>query len=119
MKFEDALSAMREGAKIRHPSWDEDEYLMGCYVGFIFPEESFKEKKKRSMSIVKMKGKNDHPDMVPHPELYELSFDQYMGKVNQLMLEGKIPEPCSRPELHKYPQLNLLLIMFDDWEIVE
>lgn len=119
MIFEEALKAMREGAKIRHPHWEEDEYLMGCYLGIIFLEESLEEKKKRDIFIVKMKGEYQHPDMTPHPELYGLNFDQYIGKVNQLMLEGKIPEPCSRPELHKYPQLNLLLIMSDDWEIVE
>lgn len=119
MKFEEALAAMREGAKIRHPHWEEDEYLMGCYVGMMFHVQSIEEQKKLGMSIVKMKGEYQHPDMVPHPELYGLNFDQTIGKINKLMMEGKIPEPCSRPELHKYPQLNLLLIMSDDWEIIE
>lgn len=115
MLFEDALKLMREGKKIRHPHWEKDEYLMACYVVLIFSEENFEEKK---MSIVKMKGEFKHPDMVPHPELYGLNIDQTMGKVNKLMMEGKIPEPCSRPELHKFPQLNLLLIMSDKWEIL-
>lgn len=32
MKFEEALTALRKGAKIRHPSMPDDEYLSGCYI---------------------------------------------------------------------------------------
>jgi hypothetical protein len=104
MKFEEALTALREGKKIRSPFFKENEYLMGCYVGldtelFGLPPESFEEVKKRGMSIVKMQDDRQHPDMVPQ--------------------NFPTRQPCCNPDLHSYPQLNLFLIMNDDWEIIE
>ena len=107
MKFEEALSALRQGAKIHHPHMPKDECLMGCYVGFPsfyddngnLVEDSFEDQKKRGMSIVKMKGEYKHPDMRSYnwPER----------------------QACCNPELHSYPQLNLLMLMSDDWEILK
>lgn len=87
MIFEEALKALRAGAKIRHPSFEEDVYLQGCYVGLIGMEETFEETKSRGMSIAKMKGNKKHPDMYPS-------------------------KTCSPP------QLNLFLVMADNWETV-
>jgi len=105
MKFEDALSALRNGKKIRHPSWEKDEYLIGCYVGMIGFEESFEDKKARGMSITKMKGEHIHPEMVGILTINERLdiLDKY-PKLNKLISS---------------PQLNLLLIMSEDWEILE
>lgn len=64
MKFEEALDALRYGAKIKHPSFDDDIYLEACYVRVIGLEETFEETKARGMSIVKMKGDKQHPDMI-------------------------------------------------------
>ena len=112
---------MRAGEKIRHPHWEPDEYLMGCYVRILFVNETFEDAKKRGMSIVKMKGENEHPDMCGHPELMGVKgdIDKSIGRINKLMLEGKIPAPCHNPKIHLYPQLNLLQIMSDDWEIYD
>ena len=49
------------------------------------------------MSIVKMLGENQHPDMFP---------------------SSPFKQDCCNPSLHLFPQLNLLLVMFDDWEII-
>lgn len=85
MEFEEALKAMRKGAKIRHSHWKKDEYLIACYAGLAFVGESLEEIKKRGMSIAKMKGKYRHKDMKSQP----------------------------------YTQLDLHLIMTNDWEIIE
>lgn len=105
MKFEEALSAVREGKKIRHPIMPEDEYLMGCYISigkeFMGPldPEYFEKIKTRHISIVKMKGEKQHIHMQPN--------------------NWPIKQPCCDPDLHSMPQLNLLSIMADDWEILE
>ncbi len=103
MIFEEALKALREGKKIRSPFFEDDEYLMGCYIGLpdyyddngILIQESFEDRKSRGLSIVKMKGDRQHNDMVP------------------------FRQSCRNPELHIYPQLNLFLVMREDWEIIE
>ncbi len=107
MKFEEALSALRNGKKIRHPIFPEDEYLAGCYVTLktIIDDDgkelvdSLEDTKERGMSIVKMKGDRQHPDMLPK------NFPHR--------------QPCCNPDLHSMPQLNLLLVMSDDWEVLE
>lgn len=103
MKFEEALTALREGEKIWHPTFADDEYLMGCYVGLNtemlgLPAEDFQEVKARGMSIVKMKAGEQHPDMLPR--------------------NWPKRQPCCNPDLHSMPQLNLLLIMADNWKIL-
>jgi|SRR6185503_1416268 len=106
MKFEEALSALRNGSKTRHPSFEEDEYLVGCYVGMIGFEESFEDKKARGMSIAKLKGDKLTPEMF-----------------NSGLTFSEMQDICDKhPHLRKIllsPQLNLLIIMSDDWEIVE
>src|ERR1700722_6861081 len=98
MRFEEALVELRNGKKITHPSLGENVYLMGCYVGFKGGEETFEEKKARGMSIVKMKGDCMHPDMG-------------MGSLEHL---PKMENICKHGT---YPQLNLMLVMADNWEI--
>lgn len=55
MIFQEALAALRNGEKIRHPVLEEGEYLMGCYIGLKFCSEPFEDIKKRGISMVKMK----------------------------------------------------------------
>lgn len=108
MNFEDALRELRNGKKIRSPFFEDDEYLMGCYLGLPsyyddngnLVEDSWEAQKARGMSIVKMKGEEQSPDMYP-----SCVFPQDKCSIN--------------PQLHSYPQLNLLLIMRDDWEVIE
>lgn len=83
MKFEEALSAMRSGAKITHPNFlGSGVYFQACRVSMMSagtPIELI------PISIVKMKDGFQHPDM--------------MGP--------------------RAPQLNLFLVMEDNWEIIE
>jgi hypothetical protein len=108
MKFEEALTALRSGAKIRHPMMEPDEYLIGCYVGlnmeiFGLLPENFEEVKARGISITKMKGDRQDPDMKPR-----LPFREQMDLIDKYpFLQEKLA----------YPTMNLLLIMSDDWEI--
>lgn len=107
MKFEDALSEMKKGKKIRHPHFNTNEYLIACYVSLvtIIDEngkeliDSFDDAKKRGMSIVKMKGDKQHSDMTPRNYPYR--------------------QNCCNPDLHSMPQLNLFSIISEDWEIVD
>jgi hypothetical protein len=104
MNFENAVAALRNGAKIWHPTFQDDEYLLGCYIGLNteilgIPSETFEEAKARGISIVKMKGDNQHPDMLPR--------------------NWPNRQPCCNPDLHSMPQLNLLLVMSEDWEILD
>lgn len=102
MKLEEALPALREGSKIRHPYFEEDVYLMGCYVSLIkFDEignvrpntpEEFEEAKSHGMSIVKMKGDRQHPDMSPKLDFTSLKSPHY---------------PC----------ISIFILTDDNWEI--
>ncbi len=96
MKLEEALKLMREGKKIRHPFFDKDVHFEGCYISLKYTDETFEDAKLKGMSIVKMKGDRQHPDMQP-------SFDKCMN-------------PC---EHGSTPQISIFLLMADDWEIVE
>lgn len=98
MKFEEALTAMRAGAKIRHPSFEPDEYFMACRIGLMSCEIL----DDAPLSIVKMKGKYQHPDMGNGQSLEHLPKD-----FDKVCKHGRCP------------QLNLFLIMDDDWEILE
>lgn len=98
MKFEDALSLLRQGKKIRHKQMPEDEYLQACYMTIPLLEESFELAKSRGISIVYMKGERQH---------------EYMEQRNFLN-----KEPCCNPELHSYPQLNLYWVISEEWEII-
>lgn len=92
MKFEDALARMRAGAHITHPIFDDegDVYFIACKSGL-----PGMPKKKYWLSMVKMKGDAQHPDM----------------------LGGEFSEkPCKHGN---HPQLNLNLIMSEDWQVWE
>ena len=109
MKFEEALTALRSGAKIRHPMMDPDEYFSGCYMSLDMrlcdlPPEDFEEIKARGISITKMKGNEVHPDMRPR-----LPFGEHMELSNKYpFLQEKL----------SFPTINLLLIMSDEWIII-
>ena len=92
MKFEEALTLMRQGKKITHSALGDNVWLQACTVGFLFDETPLEQ---RPISIVKMLGDCEHPDMRP-------DFDEVFK------------EPCK----HGYnPQLNLFLVMAEDWEL--
>jgi len=113
MKFEDALSKLREGEKIRHPHFEQDIYLVGCYLTLKTiidndgneVSDSIEDAKERGMSITLMKGDNIHPDMYPR-----IPFREYVDLCEKY--------PFLKERL-TYPSINLLLIMSDEWEIVE
>lgn len=103
MKFEEALVAMREGAKIWHPGMDDDEYFSGCYVSF--PGEDFEEvKNTRDISIVRIKDGKQHPDMMPR-----LPFREQCDLIDKY--------PFLREKI-TYPTISLLLVMSDEWKIL-
>lgn len=107
MIFEEALAHLRLGKKIRHPDWSEDVFLAGCYVTLKTMVDyngkelidDIEEAKKRGMSIIKCKGDYQHIDM------FSRNFPDR--------------QPCCNPDLHSYPQLNLFLVMSEDWEVLE
>lgn len=112
MKFEDALSQMRQGKKITHPDLGEDVYLQACRIGFCFDERPVEE---RPISIVKMKGEVIHADMNMGGGIDNMLYPGTLIFKNEV-LDEIFKEPCKHG---RFPQLNLLLIMSDDWEIRE
>lgn len=99
MKFEDALAALRLGAKIRHPSMPEDEYYMACRVS-IRPDISEPINVwEMPMSIVWMKSDKQHPDMLYRWNPHDPKTD-----------------PCKHG---MSPMINLLWLMSEGWEIVK
>jgi hypothetical protein len=89
MKFEEALTKMRNGAKIKNPFFEEDVYFQACRIGLIFddsPKDSW------PISIVKMQGDRQHIDMKPSHR-------------------------CDKHGI--IPQLPLCLVMSDDWMVEE
>lgn len=107
MIFEEALAEMRQGKKIRHPHFDSDVYLMACRVGFIFDDTPTSE---RPISIVKMRGDSQHEDMGSG------NIDDIVYPGTLIIKEKYLEKPCKHGN---YPQLNLLLIMSDEWEVFE
>ncbi len=107
MKFEDALAQMRLGAKITHPTLDNDVYFQACRIGLMFHDTP---KEQCPISIVKMKGNRQHPDMGTG------------GSIDDMLHPGTLifkDEVFERPCKHGYfPQLNLFLVMSEDWEII-
>lgn len=71
MIFEDALKLLREGKKITHPYFEDDEYFVRCYHDLLghFAEENGK----RKVFITKMKGEYLHEDMKPNFDLWNPS----------------------------------------------
>ncbi len=120
MKFEDALSALRAGANIWHPTFADDEYLTACRIGFI-GDEPFDEK---PISIVKIKngrqadimaGKFNYVGKIKTQLKKILSEDDYK-KYHNIYTEidiGKIFDD----DIFIYPQLNLFLVISDAWQI--
>jgi hypothetical protein len=107
MKFEEALAAMRTGKKIRHPHFESDVYFQACRIGFIWDDTPIQE---RPISIVKMRGDNQHEDMGGG------SIDDIVHPGTLVIKEKYLEKPCKHGN---FPQLNLLMIMLDDWEILE
>jgi hypothetical protein len=105
MKFEEALTLMRQGKKITHSSLGENVYFQACRIGFMFDETPLEE---RPISIVKMFGDRQHPDMGT------------AGSIDDMLYPGTLivkPEVFKEPCKHgHFPQLNLFLVMADDWE---
>ncbi len=99
MKFEDALAQLRLGKKITHPYFDTDVHFEACYITLKFSDETSEDAKNRGMSIVKMKGDRQHPDMGTGGSL------EYIPR-----------EFCKHGNM---PQIELLLLMSDDWEVLE
>lgn len=109
MNFEEALRLLRYcGEKIRHPSMEDDEYLMGCYVTLskmVDGKEiidSIEDAKLRGMSIVKMKGDSEHNMRNKIPFLEYVDLVEKYPYLNEKII---------------YPTINLLLLMSDDWEL--
>lgn len=134
MKFEEALTALRAGEKIRHPSFADDEYLSGCYIGFPdyydddgkLVSETFEEKKERGMSIVKIKddrqadimyGKAKYVNKIK-TRLKKILTDEEYKKYHNFHTDWCIADIFDN-DIFIYPHLNLLLVMRDDWEIVK
>lgn len=100
MIFEEALSKMRKGKKIRHPMMEPDEYFIACRIGLKFGNE--KPTSEWPISISKMKGEYLHPDMGA-------------GSLDKLPKDWDKP-PCKHGN---FPQINLLYIMSDEWMVFE
>ena len=98
MKFEEALTALRAGAKIWHSGMPDDEYYMACRIQ-IHPILSKPiPLDEMPMSIVWMKGGKQHPDM-------RYKWNPYDSKT----------DPCKHG---MSPMMNLLWVMSDGWKIL-
>ncbi len=108
MKFEDALLQMRLGKKITHPSFEKDVYFQACRVGLIFDKTPLEQ---RPMSIVKMKGECQHPDMGVGGGIDDMVYP------GTLIIKDKfLDKPCKHGIT---PQLCLFLVMSDEWMVIE
>ncbi len=99
MKFEEAITLMREGKKIAHQSLGENVYLQACRVGLMFDETPFED---RPISIVKMLGDRQHPDMGT------MGPDDICFPGTMMVRSEVLKEPCKHGN---HPQLNLVLVM--------
>lgn len=108
MKFEDALTQLRAGKKITHPSFEPDVYFMACRVSLMFSETP---KDEMPISIVKMQGDRQHLDM------------RAGGSIDNMLYPGTLmlrPEVFEQPCKHgHFPQLDLYLVMADDWKLYD
>lgn len=102
MNFEEALSQLRIGKKIRHPGMNDNEHFMACRIGIIGDETPSND---LPISIVKMERDKIHPDMYPR-----LPFLEQMDLVNKY--------PFLREKI-TFPTISLLLIMSEEWETIE
>jgi ribosome biogenesis GTPase A len=124
MTFEEALKQLREGKKIRSPYFAKDEYLEACRVGLIFDDTPID---KKPISIVRVKDGRQHDSMAGKlnyvakikRELKKvLSEEDYKKYHRDIFTEIEISKIFDE-DVFLYPQINLLLIMRDDWEVVE
>jgi hypothetical protein len=123
MKFEEALTALREGAKIWHPTFSDDEYLAACRVGFIGDNDTPLEEK--PISIVRMKGDRQADDMAGvlnyvakiKRQLKKILTEEDYKKYHNMYTEMDIADIFDK-DIFKFPHLNLFLIMSDEWKIL-
>jgi len=107
MILEQALTQMRLGKKITHPLFESDVYFMACRIGFSFIDTPHEDK---PISIVKMKGERAHEDMGTG------SIDDICYRGTMMIRTEFIEKPCK----HGFrPQLDLFLLMSDDWIVIE
>lgn len=123
MIFEEALAQMRQGKKIRHPHFKDDEYLSACRVSLTGDNTPINE---QPISIVKIKGDRQADIMAGKlnyiakikRQLKKILTEEDYKKYHNIYTEMDIGEIFD-DDIFKYPQLNLLLIMCDDWEVME
>ncbi len=98
MKFEEALAALRLGAKIRHPHMPEDEYYMACRVSLLPNFSQPINLHEMPMSIIWMKGGKEHPEFRPKWNPYDPKTD-----------------PCKHGLA---PMIDLLWLMSEEWKVL-
>lgn len=99
MNFEEALAALRAGAKIWHPGMPEDEYYMACRIVLNTHLTILDNMHEMPMSIVWMKADKEHPEMRPQWNPYDPKTD-----------------PCKHGMA---PMMNLLWVMSEGWKILD
>lgn len=122
MKFEEALTALRKGAKIWHPTFAEDEHLSACRVGLMDNDTSLDRK---PLSIVKIKNGRQHDEMAGKfnyvgkikRQLKKILTEEDFKKYDNIYIEMDISEIFDK-DLFAFPQLNLFLVMSDEWKIL-
>jgi hypothetical protein len=122
MKFEEALAALREGAKIWHPTFADDEYLSACRVGFIGDDTPLEDK---PISIARIKGDRQHDSMAGRlnyvakikRQLKAILTEEDYKKYHNIYTEMNISKIFD-DDFFEFPQLNLFLVMSDEWKIL-
>lgn len=124
MKFEEALAALRKGAKIWHPKFADNEYLVACRVGLIGDNETPLED--RPISITRIKGGRPADDMEGvlnyvakiKKQLKKILTEEDYKKYHNIYTEMDLADIFDK-DIFKFPHLNLFLIMCDDWKILD
>lgn len=122
MNFEEALSALRVGAKIWHPTFADDEYLEACRVGLVGCNTPLEQ---MPISIVKMKAGRQADEMAGvlnyvakiKRQLKTILTEQDYKKYHNFYTEMDIAKIFDN-DIFKFPQLNLLLVMSDEWKVL-
>ena len=123
MNFEQALSAMRSGAKLWHPTFANDEYLMSCRMGYI--GDDITPLNEKPISIVKIKGDKQSDEMYGalnyvskiKKQLRKILTENDYKKYINVHAENEI-EKIFDNNIFKWPQLNLYLVMSNKWTIL-
>ena len=123
MIFEEALGALRAGAKIWHPSFADDEYLTACRVGLMGDNETPIHEK--PISIAKIKGERLTDTMSGKlayiarikGQLKKILTEEDYKKYHNIYTEMDIGNIFDN-DIFAFPQLNLFLVMSDEWKIV-